>query len=67
MHQSDVVNKIQKRRGRKKFILTDNEQGSSQETFNLSKRDQKYLHKVQSLGDQNVDLREFQDEWPKNA
>ena len=47
-HDNKVVSKIQKRRGRKKFILKhdDYESGDSIFAACLSKREQKYLSKV---------------------
>ena len=54
-HDTELVNKIQKRRGRKKFILS-NDEGSSQDTNNISyltKRDQKYLSKITCISEQS--------------
>ena len=49
-HDMDVINRIQKRRGRKKFILSSSgEENASQDisqTNYLNKRDKKYLNKM---------------------
>jgi CRISPR/Cas system-associated protein Cas7 (RAMP superfamily) len=54
-HDIDLLNKIQKRRGRKKFILSSDDgqhQDLSHFTY-LTKRDQKYLGKVINKSDLN--------------
>ena len=47
-HDESVVQKIQKRRGRKRFILSTEEQINQDEAnqFSLNKREAKYLSKV---------------------
>jgi len=77
------MNKIQKRRGRKKFILNNDDYNSidSISANCLNKREQKYLGKIIMMAEQpiysteakrsqpllNGDMREFQDEWPKGS
>lgn len=79
-HDSNVVQRIQKRRGRKKFIL-NNEDLSQDNVFSqcLNKREQKYLTKVAKMAEApltgfdstlhqpllNGDLLEFSGDWPK--
>lgn len=52
-HDLDLLTKIQKRRGRKKFILSndDSQQQDSSHFTYLTKRDQKYLSKVITKSD----------------
>ncbi len=47
-HETDLVSKIQKRRGRKRFILSNEDHSTQDSVFQscLNKRDQKYLKKV---------------------
>ena len=82
-HDPKVMNKIQKRRGRKKFILNNDDFNSADSIYAtvLNKREQKYLSKVVQMADHplhsidakrsqpllNGEFKEFQEEWPKSS
>ena len=55
-HDTNVIERIQKRRGRKKFIL-NNEDLSQDSVYTncLNKREQKYLLKVEKMADKSYD------------
>ena len=59
-HDNEVVNRIQKRRGRKRFLLSGDDHQAPEGSYAgvLSKRDQKYLSKVVQMSDPRARLAE---------